>query len=151
LIEVLVATILVGVAIASLIGAKMSFTQANGSAMQLSTAEFLITQVRELTRTLPAVDPDTGTDTFGAEESTLADYDDIDDLDQQTYNPPIGIDRNELTDYAAYTQQITVQNVNGDNFEQTVSDHDSDFIRITVTVTLNSQPVTSASWIRANY
>ena len=40
LIEVLVAVVLIGLAIASLVAANSSFTRANGAGVNLSTAEF---------------------------------------------------------------------------------------------------------------
>ena len=81
LIEVLIAILLVGLAIVSLVSANGSFTQANGAGVELSTAEFLIEQIRELSAVLDVIDPDTGIATFGPEASeTLADYDDLDDF-----------------------------------------------------------------------
>lgn len=155
LIEVLIAVIMVGLAIASLVGANLSFTQANGIGANISTAEFLSEQVRELTALLPVVDPQTGTVTFGAEEGSLADYDDIDDFDGSgdgiTFNPPISSTRSTLTDFGSYSQQVTVKNVNPSNFQQDISDHGSDFVRITVKITYNSKEICSDSWIRARY
>jgi prepilin-type N-terminal cleavage/methylation domain-containing protein len=56
LIEVLIAILLVGLAIASLLVANGSFTKANAAATDLSTAEFLIEQIREQTVTTPFAD-----------------------------------------------------------------------------------------------
>lgn len=153
LIEVLIAIILVGLAIASLVAANKSFTQANAAGTSLSTAEFLAEQVRELTTLLPVVDPQTDISTFGpeADETALADYDDLDDFDGAAFSPPISADRVTLNDFAAFTQQITVENVSAGNFEQVVVDHGSSFVRVTVKVFLNSKQVISADWIRAWY
>jgi len=151
LIEVLVALILVGLAIASLVAANRSFTQANGAGTNLSTAEFLIEQIRELTALLPVIDPQTGTSTFGPEEASVAFYDDLDDFDGAIFSPPIGADREILDNLAAFSQQITVENVDPTNFELVVADHSSDFVRVTVSVFLNSKQISSTSWIRARY
>jgi prepilin-type N-terminal cleavage/methylation domain-containing protein len=152
LVEVLIAVILVGLAIASLVGANISFTRANGAGADLSTAEFLMEQIRELTAMLPAVDPQTEISTFGSEEGTvLASFDDIDDFDNSTFSPPINAARTAMTDFAAFSQQITVQNVSASNFEQVVGDHSSYFVRITVEIFLNSEKISSDSWIRARY
>ena len=151
LIEVLIAIILVGIAIAGLIAANTAFTQANGAGTDLSTALFLMEQIRELTVLLPVIDPNTGTSTFGPEEAALADYDDLDDFDDASFSPPISADRVVLNDSAAFTQQVTVENVHAANFEQVVADHSSDFVRITVRVLLNSKEITSANWVRAQY
>ena len=131
LIEVLIAVILVGLAIASLVAANNSFTKANAAGTVLSTAEFLVEQIRELT--------------------AMTGYDDLDDLDGVNFSPPISADGNALDDSAAFSQQITVDNVDAANFENVVPDHSSDFVRVTVRVLLNSQEISSAGWIRARY
>ena len=151
LIEALIAVILVGLAIASLVAANSSFTKANGAGADLSTAEFIVEQIRELTVLLPVIDPQTGTSAFGPEEASLANYDDLDDFDSANFSPPISADREILNDFAAFSQQITVENVNAANFEQVVSDHSSHFVRVTVRVLLNSREISSGSWIRARY
>lgn len=151
LIEVLIAIILIGLAIASLIAANSSFTEANAAGTNLSTADFLLEQIRELTILLPVIDPNDGTSTFGPEEVSLADYDDLDDFDGANFSPPISADREVLNDFAAFSQQVTVENVNAADFEQVVSDHYSFFVRVTVKVFLNSREIISASWIRARY
>lgn len=150
LVEVLVAVLLMGLAIASLLAANSSFTQTNATGLELSTAEFLTEQIRELTTMLPVRDPNTEMDQFGPEEATLADYDDVDDFDEASFSPPINADREVLNDFAAFSQQITVQNVANANFEQVVSDHTSDFVRVIVKVSINSTEISSTSWLRAN-
>jgi prepilin-type N-terminal cleavage/methylation domain-containing protein len=134
LVEVLIATILVGLAIASLIGANISLTRANGVGANLSTAEFLIEQIRE--------------------RAIAADYDDLytlEHFDGVSFSPPINADGNDLNNFAAFTEQITVENVDGANFENTVVDHSSNFVRVTVRIFLNSREISSTSWIRARY
>jgi prepilin-type N-terminal cleavage/methylation domain-containing protein len=152
LIEVLFAVMLIGLSIASLMAANAAFTKANGAGTDLSTAEFIIAQIRELTTLLPVIDPETELATFGPESGeTLAGYDDLDDFDGATFSPPISAERTTLTEFPAYSQQITVQNVNASNFEQVVANHSSNFVRITVSVYLNSRQISSASWLRARY
>lgn len=133
LIEVLMAIILVGIAIASLLAANSSFTKTTGAGTELSTAEFLIEQIRELT--------------------TLANYDDLDDFDGAVFSPPINANREPLNDFAAYRQQITVEKVSNTNFQQVVShdDNESRFVRVTVRAILNGREISSTSWIRARY
>jgi len=154
LIEVLIAILLVGLAIASLVAANIAFTKANGAGADLSTAEFLVEQIRELTTLLPVVDPQSGTATspFGPEEATLTDYDDVDDFDGANFSPPIGADRKPLNAFAGFSQRITVEKVSPSNFELVVADNNSSsFVRVTVKVFLNSKEISSASWIRARY
>jgi prepilin-type N-terminal cleavage/methylation domain-containing protein len=153
LVEVLIAIILVGLAVVCLVAANNSFTQANAAGTELSTAEFLSEQIRELTMLLPVVDPETEMSTFGPEgnETTLSAYDDLDDFDGAVFSPPINAERGVLNEFAAYSQQVTVENVSAANFEQVVADHGSYFVRVTVKVFLNSRQITSLDWVRAWY
>ncbi len=151
LIEVLVAIVLLGLAVAALVGANAAFTSANGLGVELSTGEFLIEQIRELTATLPVVDPDAPGLTLGPEEATLDDYDDVDDFDGASFCPPVAGDRTTLNDFSAYTQTVQVENVSASDFETVVSDYHSKFVRVTVQAYLNGKLVCSAAWVRARY
>jgi prepilin-type N-terminal cleavage/methylation domain-containing protein len=132
LIEVLVAMILVGLAIAALVAASSSFTKANAAGAELATAEFLIEQIRELTATRP--------------------YDNLlDDFDGKSFCPPIDADGAVLKDFVAFTQRITVENVSESDLQRVVSDYSSSFVRVRVEILLNSRPISSVSWIRAKY
>jgi len=133
LIEALIAIILVGLAITCLVAANGAFTKANGAGTDLSTAEFLIEQIRE--------------------RSISVGYDDLSSLehfDGVTFSPPINAQGEVLNDFAAFSEQITVENISKDNFEQVVG-YDSGFVRITVKVFLNSREISSTSCIRARY
>jgi len=129
-IEVLMAIVLVGIAIACLVAANSSFTRATGAGTDLSTAEFLIEQIRELT--------------------VMVDYDDLYAFDGVSYSPPIDAG-GEVLSFTGFSQQITVENVSASNFEEVVSDHSSSFVRVTARVLLNSEEISSTSWIRARY
>jgi prepilin-type N-terminal cleavage/methylation domain-containing protein len=131
LIEVLFAIILVGIAIVSLVGANISFTKVNGMGADMSTAEFLIEQIRELT--------------------ALATYNDLDDFNGRSYCPPINSRRTALIDFARFTQQITVENVSAADLQTTVGNNNSDFYRVTVKILLNGQEISTENWIRARY
>jgi prepilin-type N-terminal cleavage/methylation domain-containing protein len=159
LVEVLIATVLVGMAIAALVAANGSFSMANVAGADLSTAEFLVEQIRELTTMLPVAEPGATTwVTLGPETGeTLAGYDDVDDLDgfnSTSVGAPINAQRTALTNLAAFSQQVSVQRVNPSNFDEVWSDdHNptSNFVRIRVDIRENGRPVSSASWIRARY
>jgi prepilin-type N-terminal cleavage/methylation domain-containing protein len=152
LIEVLIAVMLVGLAIAALMAANTALTNANGAGTDLSTAEFLISEIAELTALLPVVDPENGTSTFGPETGeALANYDDLDDFNGSVFSPPISSERNVINSASGFSQQITVNNVSASNFEQVVGNHTSDFVRITVRIFLNAREISSESWLRARY
>lgn len=151
LVEVLIAVVLVGLAIAALLASNSALTIANSEGAELSTAEFMTEQIRELTTMLNVVDPETGIGTFGPEEPNFISYDDVDDFDGAIFSPPISADRSTLNDFSAFTQQVTVENVSASNFELVVGDHSSSFVRVTVRVLLNAREISSACWIRARY
>ncbi len=157
LIEVMIAVILVGLAIAALVGSNGAFSQANGVGTELSTAEFLLEQIKELSAMVPVIDPAVvtpvpGTTVFGPDSGeTLAVYDDLDDFDGASFSPPIDAGRNTLSNFTTFTQQVTVENVNPSDFDQVVTDHSSNFVRITVKVLNNSEEICSSSWLRARY
>ena len=160
-IEILISIILVGLSITALVFASNSFTMANGAGADLSTAEFLVEQIRELTTLLPVMDPATtaaawtslGPDTG---ESSVASYDDIDDFDgfnSTTFGAPIDAGKTAINDLAVFSQAVIVEKVNQSDFSQVVADSSmtTSFVRVTVAVSLNGREISSASWIRANY
>jgi prepilin-type N-terminal cleavage/methylation domain-containing protein len=167
LIEVLIATVLVGMAIAALVAANGSFSMANVAGADLSTAEFLVEQIRELTTMLPVVDPavppgvavtvlglEAGESFADLVNNPLDDVDDFDGFDSASLGGPISAQGTTLTNLSAFSQQVIVQRVNPSNFDETWSDdHDpsSNFVRITVSILENGRPISSASWIRARY
>ncbi len=149
LIEVLIVVVLLGLAMAAIVASNVAFTQATAQAAQLSTAEFLIEQIRELTALLPARDPQTSKEVFGPEEADIVSYDDIDDFDGAVFNPVIDCQRRQLTGFSDYGQIVTVENVNASNFQQVVADHSSDFIRVTIKILYGNCEIMSTSWIRS--
>lgn len=131
LIEAMMAAVLLSLVIAALAAASSAFTTVNGYGVDLSTAEFLVEQIRECT--------------------TNADFDVLlSTYDGQTYNPPIDMDGTALADFGAFTQSVQVVHVLAGNLDQVDSSSTSDFIRVTVSVTKNGTPLSSTSWIRAN-
>ena len=128
LVEALAAILLIGIAIASIVASNNAFTRANAFGVQLSTAEFLIEQVRERSVSLA--------------------FDDLDDF-AGLYSPPQDVCGDQLNDLSAFSQQVTVEHVSPTNFE--VAEADSGFLRITVNILCGNSEVSSASWIRTRY
>ena len=156
LVEILISVILVGLSVTALVFASNTFTMANGAGADLSTGEFLLEQIREMTALLPVRDPDIDTwTTLGLDtgDSVVGSYDDVDDFDgfnSTTLGAPIDALGNPLNDLAAFSQSVTVDWVSQSNFNQ-ISTSATPFIRVTVQVALNGREICSASWIRANY
>lgn len=125
LLEALFATMLIGLVIAALVATSGAFTMANAAGVDLSTSEFLIEEIREL--------------------SAMMSFEELPDLTVNSpYSPPIDVSGQLLNDFAAFEQQVAVENC-GLEFNAP----DDDFVRITVTIIKSGRPVSQTSWIRA--
>jgi len=82
-------------------------------------------------------EPGAAVGTFGTEsgESTRASFDDVDDYDGWSENPPTDRAGTALTDYAAYARSVTVTNVDEATLSSTRTDGSTGAKRIVVTVT----------------
>lgn len=111
LIETALATIIVGVGVLALVESQQAFIRANAWSTHSATATYLANEIREMTRRMPRHDPVTGLYTqsvsgtstlmgWGPEpgETTVADFDDIDDFDGITFafNGTDGLDDQDL-------------------------------------------------------
>ncbi len=128
LIEVLFAAMLIGLVIAAIAVSSSASTMVNGAGINMSTAEFLIEEIREQTASMT--------------------FDEIVAYTASPINPPIDISGAAMAEFSAFSQQVTVQYVNPSNLESPVAGP-TDFVRVTVTITKNNVPVSSANWIRA--
>ncbi len=129
-VEILISIILVGLSITALVIASNSFTQANAAGADISTAEFLIEQIRERT--------------------ALMSFADIVTMGDATHTPPIDALGAPLNALASFSQQVSVAYVNQNDFT-TEAVSPTDFLRVSVTVVLNGRPISSAGWIRTRY
>ncbi len=100
LIEACLATVIIGVGVIAMVDAQTSFTVSNQWSSHAASATFLANEIREMTRALPKHDPVIGLSTGENEdgepvlvgwgpnpgESTLQDFDDIDDFDGITFS-----------------------------------------------------------------
>lgn len=108
LIETALATIIVGVGIVASMQLFATCSVHNRSSNQMTAAMLLCDNVREAMAGLNFNDPTTGKTTWGAEESGLAGFDDVDDFDGQTFSPPIDSLRAPITTMAQYSQVVSV-------------------------------------------
>jgi type II secretory pathway pseudopilin PulG len=129
LLEALLAALLIGLAIAALVASSGAFTIYNAAGLDLSTAEFLVEEIRELTAPVSFA----GLSAYGV-----------------AHHPPVDAEDTAMQEFAAYTQQVSVEYVDAADLTQTVVGP-TDFYRVTVTITKGGRTITSASWIRAKY
>lgn len=75
-------------------------------------------------------------------------YNDIWDLNGDTYSPPLDVHRNPIAQYANWAQQVTVQSVDPNNVN-TVTGHDPTCptARVTVQILHHGKLVYTSSWL----
>lgn len=149
LIEVAIATCIIGVGVTSLMALCQSCTQANEGGGQLSRAAFLAQEVREWTVRLPFSDPDEGDagNPLGADANDPAgSADDLDDLMNVTYDPPRNAHGTGITDMAGWSEQITLTWVNPGTLAA-VAPGGSDAVRVDVSIHYRGMHVFSTSWL----
>ena len=130
LIESLFAVMLIGLVIAAIAVSSGAATMVNGVGVDLSTSEFLIEEFREMTTTLT--------------------FDELDAYTTGNINPPIDLNGDAMTEFSAFTQQVDIVHVLESNQQTVDGTGASNFLRVSVTITRNGAPISSASWIRAD-
>jgi hypothetical protein len=112
LMESALATIIIGVGVLAVMQLFEACTRQNRQGAAATTAMLLAGHVQEMMEGLPFGDPATGRATFGPEKGeTLNYFNDIDDFDGQTFNPPIDSSRTVVPALSQYSQVITVMPV----------------------------------------
>ena len=128
LIEAMVASMIIGIAVVGLLLSSGSLTRVNAAGIEISTAEFLIEEVKSRCASMA--------------------YDELPAF-AGTYSPPQDIYGTALTNFSAFSQQVTVENVSNSDFTVVVAEGGSDFVRVTTRILLNGGEISSADWIRA--
>lgn len=170
LIEVTVASVIIALAVLSIVAAQQAFHQQNDVATKTQLALSLANELREVTMSLPLHDPLTGGVNFGPESNetdpdpfVMVTY--LDDLDDfygtggagLTFNPPIDALRQAYPNMGNWTQTITVENVAAtDVGGAAVTAGSTEVLRLTVAVTYDEPDGTTdpvemgrLSWISA--
>lgn len=155
LLESALALVIIGVGITALIEAHTVLSRANQWSTHSATGAYLAGEIRERLRRLPRHDPVNGLFINGSNqligwgpdsgESTLADYDDIDDYDGVTFgatgtfpgpidaqggiipsvddNGQVIIANSQVVPLAGWTQVVTVEKVDPNNFSTVRADN----------------------------
>jgi len=110
--EAMLAVLIVGVGFLAVMELFSACTMENQRSSQVTIAQLLCTNIQELSAGLAFKDPYYAATTWGAESGeSLSQYNDIDDLDGLTFNPPIDSTRFPVTELSKYTQVVTVMPV----------------------------------------
>ena len=113
--EASLAVLIVGVGFLAVMELFGACTAENQRSAQVTTAQLLCTNVQELTAGLAFKDPFYASTTWGAEGGeSLTSYNDIDDFDGLSFNPPLDSTRAAIPQLARYTQVVTVMPVDPD-------------------------------------
>lgn len=109
LIEAALATMIVGLGIVATMRLFATCTIENRNSNQMSAAMMLTSNIQEAMGGLSFADPGTAHAVFGPEGGeVLATYDDIDDFDSASFNPPIDSLRQPVNGMSQYTQAVSV-------------------------------------------
>jgi len=110
--EASLAVLIVGVGFLAVMELFSACTAENQRSTQVTTAQLLCTNIQELTANLAFKDPFYSATTWGAESmESLANFNDVDDFDGMTFNPPLDSTRAALPQLSKYTQVVTVMPV----------------------------------------
>ncbi len=150
LIEVAVATVLVGLGVVALMVASGSATRVNDANHKLTQAVILVQELREWTLRLPFSDPDPedqgnppGPD--GVDPQVFVD--DLDDLMYVTFDPPRDGQGNAIADLPGWSEIITLSWRNPDDVTNVVSAGTSDVIHVYVAIFFNGKEILKTTWL----
>jgi type II secretory pathway pseudopilin PulG len=165
LLETALATAIVGIGIVASMRLFAALTQQNHASNQMTTAMMLTEHIREAMIGLSFNDPGTGRTYFGPEVGeTLATYDDVDDFDGSTFNPPINSLRQPVGGLGQFSQVISVWPVYMNNLRTNSNESAPDLpktsyqgavrvrVRVLYRATAGDNPaeVYRTSWIRVD-
>jgi prepilin-type N-terminal cleavage/methylation domain-containing protein len=149
LVEVAMATAIIGLGVTALLVSVASGTRANDSGQKLTQATFLAGEIREWTCKLPFKDPNSSNagNPPGLDPSDNGTPNDLDDLLGAVYSPPRDGSGAPIADMVGWTQQITLTWRNPTNLSLVVTPGNSDIVNVDVKILFHSKEVTSASWL----
>jgi len=150
LIEVAVATVVIGIGVTSLLLTVGSGTRINSAAQELTRAVFCAQEIREWTLKLPFSDTDPADmdNPPGPDGSNPQVFvDDLDDLMDVTYAPPRDGQGSPIADMVGWTQQITLTWRDPSDLLSTVEAGTSDVIYVSVQISRHGREVLTVGWL----
>lgn len=150
LIEIVVATVLIGLALVAMMASAGSNTRVNDAGTKLTQGTFLAQEIREWSLSLPFRDQDPGDlgkppGPDGSDPQVWVD--DLDDLMNVTYCPPRDGQGYAIATLPAWSQTITMTWRDPNNLSNTVSDGTSEVIYVNVDVKHRNNLVVSSRWL----
>lgn len=146
LVEVLIASAIMGILFVALMEAFRTGLQMLEHSQRVTIASSLAEEVHQMTLTLPLEDPEGGG--WGPEAGEVGPpYDDIDDLDGHGFWPPVNADGMQINGLDEYRQEVSVASVSEQDFGDEVEHGTSGVSRVTVTVTCRGEEICRMSWL----
>ena len=147
LLETAMATMIVGLAVLSMMKLVASVTTQNVATQRITVGLMLANNIREMMAGLPYNDPANGTHLGPDAGETLASFNDVEDFNGLVANPPVDANRQPITELANWKQQVTVTHVSPSNYTLTDSlATDSACTCDRISVTVSYQPPGGA-WV----
>lgn len=150
LIEVAVATAIIGIGVTALLVAVESGSKTNNAGRQLTHAVFLAQEIREWTLKLPFSDPDPddqGNPPGPDGNDPQVFVDDLDDLISVTYSPPRDGRGNPIYDMAGWSQEITLTWRSPSDLSTILTPGSSDVVNVRVAVSYKGQEMLTSNWL----
>jgi MSHA pilin protein MshD len=139
LVEIIVLLVVVSIAAAPMTSLLYQTLSDRGQASMQIMATSLAQGVMEEVLSKAYEDPDGSPGSFGTEEGSRINYDDVDDYDALDDAPPRDSQSNALSSFSGFRTQVVVENVTAAAPDGTAqSDGSTDFKRVTVEVSWNS-------------
>jgi len=160
LIETALAVVIVGTGVLAMVLAQESVHRQNRWGARAARAARLGNEIRERCFNLAPWDPVTATAFWGAEpgETSVADFDDIDDFDGLIFSGATGpIDGGGVVipDMVGWQQEVTVEPVDPGDLSTVVAAGTTDVLRVRVDVSAPAEPggvpelITSVTWVQS--
>jgi len=147
LIEAAWVTVIVGVGTIAMLELLAAGTMSNAAGTEMTNAVNLANNIHEISMGLAFADPQNPT-AWSAKESTVAQYDNITDLNDCTFCPPLDVRRMPIAGYGNWTQKVKVETVAADAVSSVRPNSITiPTARVTVTILHNNKIVHTATWL----
>ena len=140
-------TVIIGFGVMAMLQLLAAGTVANAEGTELTMAINLAGNVREISLGMRYYDPQQPT-VWSTREATVAEWDNLMDLDGAVFSPPLDARRQPISGYPGWSQEVQVESVSRDSVTEAVADTMSEpTARVTVTIKRNGTRVYSTSWL----
>ena len=147
LIECALTMVIIGVGTVGMLQLMAAGTMSNAESSEMLTGLNLANHIREMSRGMKFADPTTPSNWGSESGEATATYDDLDDLDAKTFQPPIDARRQSLSDYSSWKQVVTVETMNPSSISTATTKGSQPFNRLTVKLYKNGNEVCQLSWL----